>query len=156
METPHTVMEINKFTLDPFVKVTPLIGLLASMVGGTLMPATNEIMILAHRDAVQATLDREYDRQCNENGVIDNRASSVIQSEVNPMAKASSKATNTHESNEGGGNEGGGKESSKRMNRKSSWFAAGTDDLKGFRAALATTRYSVANHVWENEGGEGR
>jgi len=44
------------------LQVTPMIGLLCSMIGGVLMPATNECMIIAHRNAVQDTLDKEYDK----------------------------------------------------------------------------------------------
>ena len=130
------------------------------------MPATNEIMIIAHRNAVQETLDREYDRQCNEETGVgkENRASSVVETGVNPMSQAIAKSTKdlmvkasegvSFKSKEDGEDESD--TAPLRERKPSNWFAAGTDDIKGFRAVLADTRYSLAHHVWENEGGEGR
>lgn len=145
------------------LQVTPMFGILASMIAGVLMPATNEVMIIAHRNAVSDTKDREFTKQLNaaadvgairgsapsldsrgaSGGALDtigednedaSRESEVIQNTYNPMEVAQSHRGRT----------------------TSTWFQAGTDDVKGFRKRLVDTRYALSHHVWENKGSKFR
>ncbi|GMH93338.1 hypothetical protein TrVE_jg14319 [Triparma verrucosa] len=132
------------------LQVTPLFGLLASMIAGVLMPATNEVMIIGHRNAMSDTQERVYEEECRkaahpstiegnapagmatipEGGDRDSaRESSMIISGENPMATAQG-----------------------RSGRSSTWFEAGTDDVQGYRKKLVDTSYSLSHHVWENRG----
>ncbi|GMH52223.1 hypothetical protein TL16_g01185 [Triparma laevis f. inornata] len=128
------------------LQVTPLFGLLASMIAGCLMPATNEVMIIGHRNAMSDTQERVYEEECRnaahpstiegtppvgmstiQEG--DARNSSLMISGENPMIEAQG-----------------------RSGRSSTWFEAGTDDVQGFRKGLTDTKYSLSHHVWENKG----
>jgi hypothetical protein len=142
------------------LQVTPLLGLLASMIAGVVMPATNEVMILAHRDAVADTLDKAYAKHYKMaastegigKGMIDGedmteaeglqsiaeqdeiRESEMVVSGVNPLKSAQEKS----------------------QRRRSTWIDSGTDDVQGYRKGLVDTSYSLCQHVWENEGGRDR
>ena len=57
---------LSFYQLD--LQVTPMFGILASMIAGVMMPVTNELMIVAHRNAVSDTKDKEFEKQLNAAG----------------------------------------------------------------------------------------
>ena len=154
------------------LQVTPMVGLLCSMIGGVLMPATNEVMIIAHRNAVQDTLDKEYDRSLKEkaaNGDAGEKDSIISESPsvgsvssamvegYNPMARP----VNLGESGNGNnGNNGNNVDNvdnvDTRQRRATTWVGAGTDDVKGYRKGLSKHKGALYRHVFENEGGADR
>ena len=124
----------NFYKLD--LQVTPLFGVLASMIAGVLMPATNEVMIVAHRNAVSDTTERVYKEELQKAAL---SPSGINGSDNAPPQKDF--------------NSDSGPATSRR---RSTWFEAGTNDVKGFRKGLVDHSYALCDHVWENKGGKDR
>jgi len=139
------------------LQVTPLFGLLASMIAGVVMPATNELMILAHRDAVADTLDKAYAKQLKAAASLDG----IGEGMQAPPTEAEGLQSIEEEEERmseviGGSNPMAAAKSHAPVKRRSTWIGAGTDDVQGFRKGLVDTQYALCRHVWENEGGRDR
>ncbi|GMI21886.1 hypothetical protein TeGR_g8129, partial [Tetraparma gracilis] len=150
----ESLLGLSFYQID--LQVTPLLGLLASMIAGVVMPATNEVMILAHRDAVADTMDKAYAKQLKAAASTEQIGTPLQEPPTEAEGLQAISEEDERDSFVSGSNPMLEAKGRTPERRRSTWIGAGTDDVQGFRKGLVDTSYALCDHVWENEGSKDR